>query len=190
MFGAVCSGRPVVVATQVDTAKFQISVPQAAGLSHVAVFLLPDQVVPPDYGCLVYFRLPHHGENDFQLLGGLDASKPLAIFRFNSAGTSGEDELMDADAGALTIGISIEPASTCAVMLQLVARPRALPAGSAPAAPLDVAVLANKIVQNAYNYLGLFTDAAGKVPMAQFDLWWNKFRAKLQNNPKFLDNQV
>ena len=47
--------------------------------------------------------------------------------------------------------------------------------------------LAAKIVQHAYNYLSGFLDSSGNVPIKCFDSWWEKFKGKLSNDAKFLD---
>ena len=41
MFGAVCSGRPIQLATQVEQTKYVIAVPDAGHVSHIALFILP-----------------------------------------------------------------------------------------------------------------------------------------------------
>ncbi|OBA21987.1 DUF775-domain-containing protein [Metschnikowia bicuspidata var. bicuspidata NRRL YB-4993] len=206
MFGAVCSGRPMQLAQQVEPTKYVFSIPNAGNISHVAVFMLPQtEFVDLSFTALVYFQLPALPE--FKLLGGLNPNKPSSIFRLKNAGaglrssshTLDEDDMMnDAEttvAGeetVLNIGISIEPTVEAEVLLQqertrqktITLPPSQAPA--APKAPLDIAVLANQIVKHAYNYLGGFIDATGKVPMKVFDNWWDKFRMKLSNNPNFL----
>lgn len=47
--------------------------------------------------------------------------------------------------------------------------------------------LAAKIVQHAYNYLSGFLDAAGNVSIKRFDTWWDKFKTRLANDGRFLD---
>jgi hypothetical protein len=200
MFGAVCSGRPVQIATEVEPTKYVIAIPNAANVLHIALFLLPQtQFTDANFTALVYIQLP--GAAEFQLLGGLNPLKPSAIYKLNNnAGAAAvmagiDDEMsIDAAGGApatINVGISIEPTPQAEVTLlqqkqqqgALVRAPRSAPRP----APTEVATLANRIVTHAYNYLGSFIDASGRVPMKAFDTWWDKFRTKLQNNPDFLN---
>lgn len=207
MFGAVCSGRPIELAQQVEPTKFVFSITNATNISHIAVFLLPQtEFTDPNFTALVYFQLP--GLPEFRLLGGLNPNKPSSIFRLNNAGAGlkssahalDEDDIMndaevavDGAEAILNIGISIEPTPQAELLLlqeknkqKSITLPNLQPP-TAPKAPLDIAALANQIVKHAYNYLGGFIDASGKVPMKVFDTWWDKFRMKLANNPNFLN---
>lgn len=110
-----------------------------------------------------------------------------------------DDDAMVADEAEFTInvGISLEPLANVqnALEQQRVQheQTKALtitPANTTAAAPQSadsIAVLANKIVQHAYNFLSGFTGADGKVPMRVFDDWWAKFKSRLASDPKFLD---
>ncbi|ABN65908.2 predicted protein [Scheffersomyces stipitis CBS 6054] len=204
MFGAVCSGRPIQLANQVEANKYVISIPQASGLSFIAIFLLPNSAFTDvNYTALVYFQLPDSQE--YKLLGGLNPAKPSAIYRLNNTNAKAqksiqnddmdmniEDSTADVnDTTTINIGISIE---TTAQAEQLIAQEKMktssalvphLPESSQQ--PESTAALANKIVGHAYNYLGSFIDNAGKVPMKAFDSWWDKFKQKLATNPNFLD---
>lgn len=209
MFGAICSGRPVQVATQVEATKYVISVNNAANISHVAIFLLPQtEFTDASFTALVYFQLPNSPE--FKLLGGINPIKPSAIYKLNNnskqtleTAAQVDDIDMNVDAGEeqtpyqINIGISIEPTPQAeALLLQekskqmgnsdALVRPQRRPILTL-FNPNDVAALANKIVSHAYNYLGRFVDSAGMVPMKAFDSWWDKFRRKLASNPSFLD---
>lgn len=208
MFGAVCSGRPMIIAQQVEPTKFVFTIPNAANISHVAIFYLPqNEYVDPNYTGLVYFQLPSLPE--FKLLGGVSPNKPSSIFRLNTGLSQkdqkslshalDEDDVMnDAEVSengdvVLNIGISMEPTPQAEMLLlQEKSKQKMItydqnPVKPAPKAALDIAVLANQIVKHAYNYLGGFIDASGKVPMKVFDNWWDKFRMKLANNPNFLN---
>lgn len=182
MFAAVCSGRPMQLAQQLEPTKWGISIPNASNINYITVFMLPNsEFTDPNYTALVYFQIKNQ---EFKLLGGLNPNKPLAIYRLNTALVVDDDMMGD----EVNIGISIEPTPQAEQQLMLLTKAPAAPA--APAAPKnvdEVATLANKIVGHAYTYLGSFIDNQGKVPMKAFDSWWDKFKQKLQNNPRFLD---
>lgn len=116
----------------------------------------------------------------------------------------------DMDTGAedpaytINVGISLEPlavansqlttppptaAGTSSTALTTTGNSTSQPAAQtkAPEDAESIAVLANKIVQHAYNFLSSFTDAQNKVPMRAFDDWWAKFKSRLAADPKFLD---
>lgn len=208
MFGAVCSGRPMELARQVEPTKWVFSIDNAANVNHIAVFLLPQtDFTDVNYTALVYFQLPNL--TDFKLLGGLNPAKPSAIFRLNIASSNqsqlshlADDDAMNDDEvpaantnSVLNIGISIEPTPHAEQLIQqerfapkaILPPPKTSVSQPAPQQPLEIASLANKIVKHAYNYLGSFIDALGKVPMKAFDNWWDKFKLKLANNPNFLN---
>lgn len=208
MFGAVCSGRPIQLANQVDTTKYVITIPNASNISYVAIFLLPQtEFVDPNFTALVYFQLPN--SNDFKLLGGLNPLKPSAIYRLKTGTnhpphtTQLDDMDMNdgtplSDDETINIGISIEPTPQAEALLQEETQRQQANSNSLvpstsklslppPKNPQDIAALANKVVTHAYNYLGSFIDNSGKVPMKAFDTWWEKFKSKLSNNPDFLN---
>lgn len=128
----------------------------------------------------------------------LSNEKPSAIFKIN-ANTANTDvidldnQMIDDDTPVeqfdITVGISIEPLDAVQNQ-QAIVKSETVPPTEANAVvkPQDIAVLANKIVQHAYNFLSGFTTPDGKVPMKAFDDWWAKFKHKLEMNPKFLDN--
>lgn len=207
MFGVVCSGRPIQIASQVEQTKFAVSVPNASNISHFAIFLLPESGFSDvNFTGLVYLQLPN--SNEYKLLGGINPLKPSAIYKINnnskphSNSSSMIDDIDMSDpvsdpSAVLNIGISIEPTANAELILQEEKNKQALLSGNTvgktiqPAAPktkTEVVNLANSIVTNAYNYLGSFMDSTGKVPMKAFDGWWDKFKTKLQNNPDFLES--
>lgn len=101
------------------------------------------------------------------------------------------------DEFTINVGISLEPLSVVESMLeqQRVQQEQTKSSnsgssgsGSAKLQDADsIAVLANKIVTHAYNFLSSFTDSSGKVPMRVFDDWWAKFKSRLASDPKFLE---
>lgn len=98
----------------------------------------------------------------------------------------------------ITVGISIEPIADAERQLEeskalaQSSKPKQLTAtafnGSVtPSNPNTTAILAGKIVKHAYNYLTGFIDNEGRINIKYFDNWWDKFKTRLQNDPKFLD---
>lgn len=191
-----------------DTTKYTLIIENGSKVSHVALFLLPNVPFDPAFAALIYFQLPGQ---DFKLFGTISASKPSAIFKLNNNNAPQNrliDDLdMDIDGIGATpldpmdniiVGISIEPALEAerllveSKQLQSSAKPLAIANGEthvSPSDPAQTAALATKIIKHAYNYLGSFVDSQGKVGMKVFDSWWDKFKVRLQNDPKFLDKQ-
>lgn len=101
----------------------------------------------------------------------------------------------------ITVGISIEPVADAERQLeeakalsqaQAANKPKQLTNGTSilPANPNVTALLASKIVKHAYNYLTGFIDDQGKISIKYFDSWWDKFKTRLQNDPKFLEAEM
>lgn len=208
MFGYVCGGRPVETnVQQVEPTKFVFTLNDAARINFISIFLLPGAQLPPDLGAAVYAQMP--GQDSFQFLGALTAAKQSVIFKLNITGaaamTHDVDEMVDEDDSAppadavMTFGIAIEP---LAQVEQNIASKRAeatkqrrtitLPSPSAsvpaPADSASIQALASKIVGYAYDYLGGFVDAQGKVPIKSLEDWWNKFKSRMQADPTFIKN--
>ncbi|CAN3371638.1 hypothetical protein DIURU_001856 [Diutina rugosa] len=201
MFAAVCSGRPMQVAEQLDSNQWGIKIPSASNVGHISVFMLPNsEFVDANYTALVYFQVKN---GEFRLLGGINPNKPSAIYKLKTGDVTNNSGMADDDmmGDDVNIGFQIETTANAEAQLaQLAANKPATTTTTANsmvvAAPVrsttqasnnDIAELAKRVVGNAYNYLGSFIDAQGKVPMKAFDQWWDKFLTKLQNNPNFLD---
>lgn len=201
MFGAICSGRPVQIAQQVDVTKYVINLEDASNVNYLTIFLLPNtDFVDVNYTALIYFLLPPSQE--FKLLGGINPAKPSAIYRLrgiDSAGNSQSGDVSDvamdgqtavAASSAVQIGILIEPTVQAQVTLDNYKAANGTTASNASLATNSVSsieTLANNIIRNAYNYLSGFVDNNGNVPMKAFDAWWAKFKSKLAADPKYLD---
>lgn len=199
MFGAVCSGRPIQLASQVSPTKYVLNIPNASNINFVTIFLLPNSdFVDANYTALIYFQLPN---TEFKLLGGINPNKPSAIYRVNNIGVLGsqdtdmnidESTVNSNDATTMNIGISIETTPDAEILLAQ-EKEKVSSTALVPSRPTvvksvnETAGLANKIVGHAYNYLASFIDDTGKVPIKAFDNWWDKFKTKLANNPNFLD---
>ncbi|CAH2354678.1 protein Opi10p [[Candida] railenensis] len=217
MFGVICSGRPIQLANQVETTKYVINITNASNISHIALFLLPQtEFTDPNFTGLVYIQLPNSPDFKLLGGINPNKPSAIYKLNNNNASAKTGDQIDDVEmnidnaningaGGAdlnsvINIGISIEPTPQAELLIQQEkAKQQQLSAGNSSALvptpkpsstkfqPSDVAVLANRIVTHAYNYLGSFIDSQGKVPMKAFDTWWDKFKTKLQNNPGFLD---
>ena len=98
----------------------------------------------------------------------------------------------------VVVGISIEPAAQVQVQLEAKAAQARQTSGastqasSAGGVQLDgdaVKKLAQRIGQNAFNYLTSFADNVGGrevFPIKAFQDWWTKFEKKVQLEPGFL----
>ncbi|GMF07545.1 unnamed protein product [Ambrosiozyma monospora] len=102
---------------------------------------------------------------------------------------------------SLVIGISVEPNAQANVALCELKNSSSTPTPQQPApsttntipkkpAPVpadnvDIEVLSNNIITNAYNFLSSFVDSNNKVYIARFDDWWVKFKHKMANDERF-----
>ena len=182
------------------------------------VFLLPGTTLPDGTLAGVYVLLP--GTPAFKFLGAIGTEKPSAIFRVSGGGSVGSggdavrvDDMMDADEtsttnngtsndGDVTVGISIEPASTIALQLESLkaTEPSSSTAlvpikGHLQTAPISTKVLAQRIIKNAFNFLASFagtTGAGGQevIPLKSFQDWWSKFERRIENDPGWLEREA
>lgn len=150
---------------------------------------------------------------EFKLLGGIANEKPTAIFKVNNKaigiyGMNNDDDAMVDESAApplsngvarnVMLGISVEPAAQVAANiaqmkaqaaqsssgLELVRRP---PGNS----PVSTKALAQKIIENAFNFLASFAGngPGGNevVPLKAFQDWWSKFEKRIERDPGFLE---
>lgn len=198
--------------------------------------MLPNVQFDPDYTALVYYQIvPESGDpnvsnnsqfgngggissqivqNDFRLLGFLNASKQSAIFKINpgnldipaGSGTHDEGDI-DMDSGisefeenekvTMLIGISIEPNANAIQQLDCLKVTRdsnsnlpltKLVPSKPPITQSEILTVSNKIIGNAYNYLSSFTDMNNNVSINKFNDWWDKFKLKMNNDPNYLQS--
>lgn len=233
MFASTISNRPVAVAQPISPQKQMIefrSIP-IKQLYHLSIFMLPNVQFDPDYTALIYYQIiPENGDsnsnynasgtgsqtnamvqNDFKLLGFLNATKQSAIFKINPGNInipallgvhdegdidmdSGISEIDERESVTIVIGISIDPNQAATQQLdclkvtrdtnQLAPRPAAAPA----LGQSEILSVSNKIIGNAYNYLSSFTDSNNNVSINRFNDWWTKFKMKMANDPNYLQN--
>lgn len=183
MFSLILPGRPCltnIVAIEPPT-KYAFSFPSQPSFSHIVVFLLPGNSLPPDVAAGVYIQFP--GSPDFKFLGAIANEKQSAIFKVSIP----TQPLLS---GNVTLGISIEPISS--IQAQMAGLEQQLASGEmalVKASP-NTKVLAKRIIQNAFNFLASFSgDVGGNevVPLKSFQDWWRKFEARVDNDPGFLE---
>lgn len=198
LFGIVPTGLPVITVPTSAASETQVvyTLPPR-GFSHIVVFLLPGITLPPDTAAAVYLAYPTPSQQgstpNFKFLGGIGPGKESAIFKIGESGASA--------AGDLILGISIEPSAN------VTAQMTTLSAGKAQSGPgtlvlakknPDTVLLAQRIIKNAFNFLASFSgnipvpgsnglQGVEVVPLQKFHEWWNKFEAKIKNDPGFLE---
>lgn len=210
MFGLIISGRPVDAAPQAITqTQYAFRIPPAPTFSHIVLFLLPGTQIPPDTAASVYIQIPPSQE--FKLLGGIGTGKESAIFKISGVkaadgATDMEGDVMIDDdnanttnnaapAGDIMVGVSIEPAAQVEAQLASLKSSQAsqVPSNALvrqqriTASSVTTKVLAQRIIQNAFNFLASF--GSDTVPLKAFQDWWVKFEKKIELDPTFLERE-
>lgn len=99
--------------------------------------------------------------------------------------------------GDVILGISVEPLESVQVQLATLQLPEGSSDNSSGSnalvkrtAPLSTAVLARRIIRNAFNFLSSFASGSSNgdvVPLKAFQDWWTKFEKKIEYDPTFLE---
>ncbi|KAG6016937.1 hypothetical protein E4U54_000061 [Claviceps lovelessii] len=160
------------------------------------VFILPNVSIPDDHAAAIYIGTVRDvastalsgGTPKFKFLGGVGAGKDSALFKVSS-------NPVGADGDGLVLGISIESADSVRQKMQDLAaeKTNTLTANSIESR-LSTSTLAQRIIQNAFNFLASFSGTAGPegievVPLKAFEEWWRKFEARIRADPGFLHRQ-
>lgn len=93
--------------------------------------------------------------------------------------------------GDVILGISVEPLES--VQAQLAAlQPEGIGSGMLVkhVAPPSTAVLARRIIRNAFNFMSSFATGSSSgdvIPLKAFQDWWTKFEKKIEYDPTFLE---
>ncbi|KAI1124646.1 hypothetical protein F5Y10DRAFT_24438 [Nemania abortiva] len=207
LFGLLPAGQPLVTApsSQPNPTSFLYLLPSSTPsnpkpFAHLAVFLLPGITLPENTAAAIYVALNPSafapggagsaGAN-FKFLGGVGPGKESAVFKLSGSSSPGT-----AAAEGVVIGIDIEDAASVGERIQqLQAQSQSqsqstalVPAGAVP----STQVLAQRIIQNAFNFLSGFSGQFGQsgievVPLKAFQDWWSKFESKIKNDPSFLE---
>ncbi|KAK7417035.1 hypothetical protein QQX98_004796 [Neonectria punicea] len=189
LFGIVPAGQPLITepASTPSPTSLLYSLPTTKHFSHIVVFMLPGIALPPGTAAAIYLAAASDVANsgsgpNFKFLGAIGPGKESAMFKV----TAGESGLM--------IGVSVESEDAIASQLQMLAANKASNPGSGSVAQPGTVVLAQRIIQNAFNFLSSFSGAAGPggvevVPLKAFEDWWRKFESRIRSDPSFLEKQ-
>lgn len=200
LFGLLPAGQPLITAPSSipSTTSFLYAIPSTTPsnpkpFSHLAIFLLPGVSLPPDTAAAIYLitnpeALAAGGQPNTRFLGGVGPGKESAVFRLGG----GQEGVI--------IGVSVEEASSVAQRIEEQQASRST-TNSATEGVLVKAgqgqqpstlVLAQRIIQNAFNFLASFSGQAGGtevVPLKAFEEWWKKFESRVRNDPSFLERE-
>ncbi|KAI0444261.1 hypothetical protein F4803DRAFT_549269 [Xylaria telfairii] len=199
LFGLLPAGQPLITApsSQPNPTSFLYFIPSATPsnpkpFAHLAVFLLPGITLPENTAAAIYVAQnasafapggAGSGAANFKFLGGVGPGKESAVFKL---GGSAE--------GGVVIGIDIEDAAGVAEQIQQLHAQSTALVPAARAGEPQTQVLAQRIIQNAFNFLSGFSGQVGEsgievVPLKAFQEWWRKFETKIKNDPGFLERQ-
>lgn len=205
LFGLIPAGLPLITdpSSTPSPTSLLYALPSHRAFSHLVLFLLPGVSLPPGTAAAIYLATAaqvaaaeHSGAPPpFKFLGAIGPGKESAMFKVGNTNrnTSGGDG-SEAAHHSLVIGVSIEAEADVAQKMQeLVANKNSSSSGSAQQQPSTV-VLAQRIIQNAFNFLTGFSGTAGPggvevVPLKAFEEWWRKFENRVRNDPSFLEKQ-
>ncbi|KAI8667843.1 DUF775 domain-containing protein [Fusarium keratoplasticum] len=192
LFGIVPAGQPLITepASAPSPTSFLYSLPTSKSFSHIVVFMLPGVSLPPNTAAAIYLATAQDvaaaaqsgGTPNFRFLGGIGPGKESAMFKVSGG----------ADASGLMVGVSVEPEESVGQRLQELAANKA--SNSSSGGQPSTTVLAQRIIQNAFNFLSSFSGTAGPggvevVPLKAFEDWWRKFESRVRADPSFLEKQ-
>ncbi|KXJ95222.1 hypothetical protein Micbo1qcDRAFT_24907 [Microdochium bolleyi] len=217
IIGVLPAGQPLITqpTSQPSPTSFLYAVPSrnpaaaatiSAHFSHVAVFLLPGVSLLDGTAAAIYLALNPAAlvsgaePPNFKFLGGVGPGKESAVFKLSA------DALPSAPApgGAgdvVVLGVNIEDAASVAERVQQHKATAGGSSGSSNTTAIQggttgqqpsTQVLAQRIIQNAYNFLSSFSGQAGPggvevVPLKAFQEWWKKFEGRVRSDPTFLE---
>ena len=191
LFGLIPAGQPLVTdpTSSPSPTSFLYALPSSKPFSHIVVFLLPGISIPDDSAAAIYLASQPQNPSaapNFKFLGAIGPGKESAVFSVSGAGAQ----------QGLIVGVSVEPANEVAPKLQELAanKSNSSGAGSSSQQQPSTVVLAQRIIQNAFNFLTSFSGTAGPggvevVPLKAFEEWWKKFEGRVRADPSFLERQ-
>ncbi|KAI1485098.1 hypothetical protein F5X96DRAFT_369930 [Biscogniauxia mediterranea] len=225
-FGLLPAGHPLITipTSQPSPTSFLYAIPQPSPspapssapapkpFSHLAVFLLPGISLPPGTAASIYLAHnpsafapggPGEAAADFRFLGAVGEGKESAVFKLGgaAAGAGGDpNSSSGGGAGLVVIGINVEEAGVVAEKMQQLQLQHSEPGGggggSSSKQPSTL-VLAQRIIQNAFNFLSGFSGQVGTVggetvevvPLKAFQEWWRRFESRVRADPSFLERE-
>lgn len=198
LFGVVPVGQQLITepTSTPSPTSFLYTLPTAKTFSHIMVFILPNISIPEGTAAAIYIGTARDVASavqsgrtpKFKFLGGLGTGKDSALFKVaSSSAESGSD--------GLVLGISVESADSVGQRLQELASEKIETLAASRDGPRQTtSMLAQRIIQNAFNFLASFSGSVGPggievVPLKAFEEWWRKFEARIRADPDFLDKQ-
>ncbi|KAF2968811.1 hypothetical protein GQX73_g4773 [Xylaria multiplex] len=209
LFGLLPAGQPLITApsSMPNPTSFLYLIPSVTPtnpkpFAHLAVFLLPGIALPENSAAAIYVALnplafapggAGSAAANFKFLGGVGPGKESAVFKLGGGGSSTAGT--NAESGVV-IGIDIEDAASVRERIQQLqqqsqSQSMALVPMGKNGEP-SAQVLAQRIIQNAFNFLSGFSGQMEQsgvevVPLKVFQEWWRKFETKIKNDPSFLE---
>ncbi|KAH6660680.1 hypothetical protein BKA67DRAFT_653843 [Truncatella angustata] len=200
LFGLLPAGQPLItVPSSIPSpTSFLYAIPSTTPsnpkpFSHLAIFLLPGVTLPPDTAAAIYLitnpqALASGGQLNTRFLGGVGPGKESAVFKLGG----GQEGVL--------IGVSVESAGSVAQSIEQQQAAKSIgtndstgelvKAGGVGGGQPSTLVLAQRIIQNAFNFLASFSGQAGNtevVPLKAFEEWWKKFESRVRSDPSFLE---
>lgn len=188
LFGIIPAGLPIITtpSSTPSDSSFLYALPTEKPFDHIVVFLLPGITMPPQTAAAIYLATANDVASaqqnaNFKFLGAIGPGKESAMFKVGNAGNT----------GGLVIGVSAESEDSVGQQLQLLAEKKG---SSGTDSKPSTVVLAQRIIQNAFNFLAGFSGQLGPggvevVPLRAFEDWWKKFESRVKADPGFLEKQ-
>lgn len=200
-FGIIPAGLPLITepSSTPSPTSFLYALPSSSSsssgksFSHIVVFLLPNVTLPPGTAAAIYLATAadvSSGNPNFRFLGGIGPGKESAMFKVGGTGTSSTTT-------EYIIGIDVESEQDVGAKMRDLAASKAggsTSSSSQGQGQPPTVVLAQRIIQNAFNFLASFSGTAGPggieiVPLKAFEEWWKKFESRVRADPSFLEKQ-
>ncbi|KAI0964872.1 hypothetical protein F4678DRAFT_454668 [Xylaria arbuscula] len=222
LFGLLPAGQALITqpSSQPNSTSFLYFIPSTTPtnpkpFAHLAVFLVPGVVLPENTAAAIYIAQnpsafapggAGSAAANFRFLGGVGPGKESAVFKVGGTTTGGNAGGIGGAGGGgaeggVVIGIDIEEAASVGERIQQLQQQSQ--SQSTALVPINrsnnnndtapsTQVLAQRIIQNAFNFLSGFSGQVGAsgievVPLKAFQEWWRKFETKIKNDPSFLE---
>lgn len=199
-FGIIVAGRMVQTEfQQLDESKFLVTIPDAATINHIVVFLTGAQPFPDLIGGAVYFSWPDpSAPPTWQYLGFISNEKPSAIFKIAKLK---QDGISNNPFSSSPFGIQVVPhVAQIGISIESLPQIQLLtPNVNAIPSTIDsFAEFVNKMLENFFNFATSFTMTKGQllssssinvaeayIPLSTVQQWYSNFTRRFQQNPTF-----